>query len=114
ERYLCALDLWAVGGRREYVESASTRWLEAPAVTPAKNYRPRCLPRPALEPYPAGCFPPKPPARLLMHSDHRRSPKFQQEYRGTQREILLRTRWLNDTPAAKNAVPGTSEVRNKP
>ena len=35
-----------------------------------------------------GCFPPKPPARFLMHSDHRRDRKKQQEYRGNKREGL--------------------------
>src|SRR6478736_10058633 len=38
----------------------------------------------------AGCFPPKPPARFLMHCDHRRDAKNQQEYRGNKREGLDR------------------------
>src|SRR5438270_10991036 len=38
----------------------------------------------------AGCFPPKPPARFLMHCDHRSQPKNQQEYRGNKREGLDR------------------------
>src|SRR6478672_8206784 len=38
----------------------------------------------------AGCFPPKPPARFLMHCDHRRDGKKQQEYRGNKREGLDR------------------------
>jgi hypothetical protein len=41
------------------------------------------------EPYLAGCFPPKPPARLLVRSDHRRGGEFRQEYGGNEREILF-------------------------
>src|SRR5579864_4088332 len=40
-------------------------------------------------PNPTGCFPPKPPARLLMHSDHRSPAESQQEYRGNQWEGLF-------------------------
>jgi hypothetical protein len=41
-----------------------------------------------LEPYLTGCFPPKPPVRFLMHSDHRRDRQKQQEYRGNKRDDL--------------------------
>src|SRR6202012_2891886 len=37
-----------------------------------------------------GCFPPKPPTRSVMHSDHRRAAGKQQEYRGNQREVLFK------------------------
>jgi hypothetical protein len=46
-------------------------------------------------PNPAGCFPPKPPARLLMHSDHRRERPKQQEYRGNKREGLVPRRGVS-------------------
>lgn len=56
---------------------------------PKKNYRPRCLAEACLRAHLTGCFPPKPPVRLLMHSDHRRQPYLRQEYVGNKREILL-------------------------
>jgi hypothetical protein len=51
-----------------------------------------------------GCFPPKPPARFLMHSDHRRDGKKQQEYRGNKREGLDRGLYRSCFSAAQNAA----------
>ena len=42
-----------------------------------------------LEPYLTGCFPPKPPVRSLIHSDHRRARQKQQEYRGNKRKTYI-------------------------
>src|ERR1051326_7785016 len=51
-----------------------------------------------------GGFPPKPPARSLMHSDHRRDGKKQQEYGGNQagRLRLLFPRASCKTPKCRD------------
>src|SRR5882724_413753 len=56
-----------------------------------------------LEPYLTGCFPPKPPVRSLIHSDHRRVRQEQQEYRGNKRKtyisaVALPACWPHKTP----------------
>src|SRR3954462_4185913 len=61
----------------------------------------------------AGCFPPKPPARFLMHSDHRREGKKQQEYRGNKREGLDR-RSSTGVCGCENAALRSAWLRKKP
>lgn len=77
----------------------------APQNYSAKNNRPRRLPRPSFKPYLTGCFPPKPPARLLIHSDHRSRREYQQEYGGNKREILLSLGVDHKRESAKRRLP---------
>jgi len=63
---------------------ALDKWIDVSEKTTGLGFSRGLL----LEPYLTGCFPPKPPVRSLIHSDHRRPRQKQQEYRGNKREDL--------------------------